>query len=120
MSLAQQLLSPGVGTNLLAAIAAATAGGAIGDHSVAAPPAEIPGTGDTALHLPHPIAMAAGPVFGIEVLLGITAAEVLPVGNGLAVLHQRQVDVDVAGHLRHRAAVAIGGEGLDADLAAPR
>jgi hypothetical protein len=38
--------------------------------------------------------MAAGLVLGIEVLLGLTTAEVLPVGKGLAVLHQHKIDVD--------------------------
>ncbi len=42
--LTQQLLSPGIGAELLAAVAMAAGGGAIGNHSVAAPPAEIPGT----------------------------------------------------------------------------
>ena len=39
---------------------------------------------------------------------------------GLAVLHQRQVDVDVRDHLGNRTAVAIGGLDLEPDLAADR
>jgi hypothetical protein len=38
--------------------------------------------------------MAAGPELRIQVLPGVTAAEVAPVGKGLAVLDHDQVDVD--------------------------
>ena len=44
MTLTQQLLGMGIGADLPAALAAV--------------PAEIPGPGDTALHLPHPDAVA--------------------------------------------------------------
>ena len=70
---------------------------------------EIPGPGDAALLLPDAVAMAAGPELGIEILLGIAAAEVAPVGKGLAVLDHDQADVEVADHLRHRAPIAVGG-----------
>jgi hypothetical protein len=120
VALAQQLLGAGIGADLLAAVAAAARGGAIGDHHCSAPPPEIPGPGDAAFLLPDAVAMPAGTELSIQVLLGVTTAEVAPVGKGLAVLHHHQVDVDVADHLRHRAAIAVGGVGLDADLAAPR
>ena len=41
--------------------------------------AEIPGPGDSSLHLPNPIAATAGPDFGVQVLLGDAAAQVLAV-----------------------------------------
>lgn len=44
----------------------------------------------------------------------------LAVSKGLAVLHHHQVDVDVRDHLGHRAAVAIGGLDVEADLATDR
>jgi hypothetical protein len=98
VALAQQLLGAGIGADLLAAVATTAWGGAIGDHRSGAAPPEL----------------------GIQVLLGLTAAEVAPVGKGLAVFHHHEIDVEVADHLRHRAAVAVGGVGLDAHLAAPR
>ena len=71
--------------------------------------AEVPGPGDAARHLPDAMAPTAGPEFGLQILPGITAAEVLPVSECLAVLHQGKVDVAAAEHLRHGAAVAVGG-----------
>jgi hypothetical protein len=85
--LTQQLLGAGIGADLLAAIAAATGRGAIRDHSSAAPMAEVPRAGDATLLLPHPIAVPAGPELRIEILLGVAATEVAPIGDDLAVLH---------------------------------
>ena len=120
VALAQQLLGAGIGADLLAEVAAAAGSGAIGNHRSGAAAPEIPGPGDPALLLPDAVAMSAGTELGIEVLIGVTAAEVAPVGKGLPVLDHDQIDVDVAGHLRHRAAVAVGGVGLDIDLSTPR
>ena len=39
---------------------------------------------------------------GIQILPGSAAAQVLPIRKGLAVFHQRQVDVDVADHFGNR------------------
>ena len=76
VALAQQLLGAGVGADLLAAVTPPAWGGAIGDRGSGPPTAEVPGASDTSLHLPHPIAAAAGPILGIEVLLGVAAAQV--------------------------------------------
>jgi len=78
--LVQQLLGSGVGADPPGAPAAPAWGGAIGDHSAGPTTAEVPRAGDAALHLPHPIVVPAGPVFGIEVLLGVAAAEVAAIG----------------------------------------
>ena len=53
--------------------------------------------------------MPARPKLSIQVVLGITTAEILAIDKGLAVFHHRQVDVGVADHLGDDAAVGIGG-----------
>ena len=78
--LTQQLLGAGIGADLLAAVAPPAWGGAIGDHSACPTTAEVPRGRDASLQLPHPIAASAGPILGIEVLLGVAAAEVAAIG----------------------------------------
>lgn len=85
MPLAQELLGAVIGADLAAAVAAAVG------------------------HLPDPMAAPAGPKLGVQILPGIAVAQLLPVGECLTVLHQRQVDIDLADHLGHGAAVAGGG-----------
>ena len=51
----------------------------------------------------------AGADLSIQVLFGVAAAQLLPIVKGLAVLHQRQVEVDPPDHFSYRSAVAIGG-----------
>jgi len=89
--LVQQLLGTGIGADLLAALAAAARGCAIGDHCTGSALPEIPGPGDAAFLLPDAVAIPAGTELRIQVLLGVTAAEVAPVGKGLAVLNHHQV-----------------------------
>jgi len=120
MPLEQELLGAGIGADLLAPLAVAAWGGAIGDHRGATALAEVPGPGDAALHLPDPVPAPAGTVFRVQILLGIAAAQVLPIRECLTVLHQRQVDVDIRDHLGNRTAVAIGGLDLEPDLAPDR
>jgi hypothetical protein len=57
-------------------------------------------------------------VLGIQILLLVTTAQVLAVSKGLAVCHHRHADIDVADHLGHGEAVAIGGLGVEGYLAA--
>ena len=118
--LAQQLLRAGIGADLAAAVTAAAWCCAIWDDCRATSLAEIPGSGDAARHLPHPVSAPAGTVFRVQILLGIAAAQVLPIRECLTVLHQRQVDVDVRDHLGNRTAVAIGGFDLEPDLVPDR
>jgi hypothetical protein len=56
----------------------------------------------------------------IQVLFGVAPAQVLPIGKDLAVFHHRQVEVDPADHLSHRAAVAIAGLLIEGHLTADR
>ncbi len=58
-------------------------------------------------------AAAAGAKLGVQILLGIATTQLLPIGKRLAVVHQRQIDVDVTDHLGHGAAGAI--RGLDVE-----
>ena len=61
-----------------------------------------------------------GLVFRVEILLGSATAQVLAVGENVAVFHQHQVDVDLGDHLGHGASVAIGGVYHQAHLTADR
>ncbi len=60
--------------------------------------------------------MAAGSVFGIEILVGIALPQVFGVYKSLTVFDEGQVEVDVADHLGDGASVAIGVEGMDRHL----
>jgi|694.fasta_scaffold34402_6 hypothetical protein len=61
--------------------------------------------------------IGACPPRDVEQQAGSTtpATHVLPVGKGLAVFHQRQVDVGVTDHLGHRTAEAVSGLDLEGD-----
>ena len=55
--------------------------GAIGDHGASAAPAVVPGAGDPTRHLPDPVAQPAGPKFSVQRLLGLAAAQILPLAK---------------------------------------
>ena len=98
--LAQQLLSTGIGADLLAAVAAAARGCAIGDHRCAATSPEISGLGDPTRHLPDPVAQPAGAKLGAQNLLSIAAAQILPLALSRSVLDDRRGGgLHRAGHL---------------------
>ena len=73
--------------------------------------AMLPGALNAASGLPHPIAMATGAVLGLAVLGGIALVHVPGVDEGLAVLQQHQIEVQLADHFGHQAAVAVDGLG---------
>ena len=84
---------------------------------------EIPGPGDPSRHLPGPVTVPPAGWRGTrrpDISGHRAAAQVLPLGKGLAVLHQHQVDVEVADHLGHGAGAAAGGAGLGTDKATSR
>ena len=61
------------------------------------------------LHLPDPEMAALGARLGIPVGLGVAVPNVPGINEGLAVLHEGEVEVHAADHLGHQTAVAIAG-----------
>jgi len=59
------------------------------------------------LHLPDPEMAALGALLGLPVVLGVAVVNMAGIDEGLAVLHEGEVEVHAADHLGHKTAVTV-------------